>query len=106
MLTPAERTLRARLAAHALHSKVDSREHVRPAFEASMARFERQVDPDGKLTLEERRRRAAHARKSHMHRLALLSAKARRAKAGRLDTVDQSATVPDMTRAHMQPERP
>jgi hypothetical protein len=44
------------------------------------AKFEREVDPDGTLDPSERARRAAHARKAHMHRLALKSAQARRAK--------------------------
>jgi len=44
-------------------------------------RFEREVDPDGVLPPEERRRRAEHARKAYFLRLALASSKARR-KAG------------------------
>jgi hypothetical protein len=44
-----------------------------------MDRFEREVDPDGELPIEERQRRAEHARKAYFLRLALASAKARRA---------------------------
>jgi hypothetical protein len=40
--------------------------------------FERQVDPDGVLSVEERTLRAAHARKAHMLRLAQRSAQVRR----------------------------
>jgi len=52
-----------------------------PARAAAESRFEREVDPDGVLPPEERRRRAEHARKAHYLRMALASAKARR-KAG------------------------
>jgi hypothetical protein len=45
-----------------------------------LARFEAEVDPDGILSPEERRRRAEHARSAYFVRLALASAKARRAK--------------------------
>jgi hypothetical protein len=79
-LTPAERTLRARLGAHALHSKYNSRELTAPARAAFRARFEREVDPDGTLAPAERARRAAHLRKAYFTRLALASARARRNK--------------------------
>jgi hypothetical protein len=44
------------------------------------ARFEKQVDPDGTLNPAERMRRSEAARKAHMQRLALASAKARSAR--------------------------
>lgn len=77
-LSPAERTLRARLAAHtkwATHDPVEGTAKARAAF---LDRFDREVDPDGVLDPVERARRAEHARKAHMARLALASAKARR----------------------------
>ena len=77
-VTPSERTMRARLAAHAMHSKYDSRETSKPGRDAFLARFEREVDPDGALDATERARRAEHARKAYFTRLALQSAKARR----------------------------
>lgn len=77
-LTPSERTLRARLAAHTLHAQVDPTEHTAPARAAFLASFEKAVDPDGTLAPAERARRAAHARKAHFTRLALKSAQARR----------------------------
>jgi hypothetical protein len=77
-LSSSERSLRARLAAHTLHSKVDSRKHTEPARAAFRSRFERDVDPEGVLTPEERARRADHARRAYFARLALKSAKARR----------------------------
>ena len=70
--------MRARLAAHALHAQHDSREVSKPGREAFLARFEREVDPDGTLPTDERARRAAHARKAYFTRLALKSAQARR----------------------------
>lgn len=76
-LTPEQRSLRARAAAHSMHSKHDSRATSQPARDAFMARFEREVDPTRSLSVEERRRRAEHAKKAHFSRLALKSAKAR-----------------------------
>jgi hypothetical protein len=49
-----------------------------PGRAAFLERFERQVDPDGTLTAEERATRAAYARKAYFARLALKSAQARR----------------------------
>lgn len=77
-LTPAEKTLRARLAAHTLHAQVDGRTHTAPARAAFNARFEKQVDPDGILAPAERARRAESARKAYFAGLALKSARARR----------------------------
>ena len=78
-LTPKERTLRARLAAHTLHAQ--GKTNTAPARAAFNARWARLVDPDGVLTPEERERRAAHAKRAHFTGLALKSAKARRAAA-------------------------
>lgn len=79
-LTPGERSLRARLAAHTLHASVDSRAHTEPARVAFLARFEHQVDPQGTLSPTERARRAEQARRAYMAGLALKSSKARRAR--------------------------
>ena len=79
-LSPAERALRARLAAHTMHAQHDARRTTASGRAAFLARFEAEVDPDGKLAPEERRRRAEHARRAYFTRLALASAKARRAK--------------------------
>jgi hypothetical protein len=76
--SPAERSLRARLAAHSMHAQHDARETTTAARAAFLARFEVEVDPDGTLSPEERRRRAEHARRAYFTRLALASAKARR----------------------------
>jgi hypothetical protein len=77
-LSPEERTLRARIGAHSLHSQRNAKELTAPARRAFLDRFEREVDPKGVLSPTERSRRADHARKSYMMRLALRSAKARR----------------------------
>ncbi len=77
-LTPEQRSLRARLAAHSLHAHVDSVAHTAPARQAFLARFEAKVDPEGILPEAERLRRADHARKAYFAGLALKSAKARR----------------------------
>ena len=79
-LTPAERSLRARLAAYAMHARHDSRHTSAPGRAAFLARFEADVDPDGRLDPEERRRRAEHARSAYFARLALASVAARRAR--------------------------
>jgi len=77
-LVPSDASLRGRIGAYALHASHDSREITAPARAAFLARFERDVDPDGKLPDEERKRRAGHARKAHFARLAYLSARNRR----------------------------
>jgi hypothetical protein len=77
-ISPAERSLRARLAAHALHGKCDRQETTAKARAAFLAKFERDADPEGALPPEERRRRAESLRRAHFARLALASVKARR----------------------------
>lgn len=76
-LTPSQRSMRSRLAAHTLHSRVDSSAHTRPAREAFLARFLDEVDPDRVLPEDERQRRAIQARKAYFARLALASSRAR-----------------------------
>jgi hypothetical protein len=80
-LSPEERSQRARIGAHALHAKHDSREISKPGRDAFNARFEREVDPEGVLAPKERARRASHARRAYMGKLALKSARARRKRA-------------------------
>ena len=79
---PAERSLRARLAAYAMHAQYDARDTTAKGRAVFLARFEREVDPDGRLDPAERRRRAEQARRAYFTRLALASAKARRIKRG------------------------
>ena len=78
-LTPAERSMRAQIAAHESWARTPDRSaRTAAARRAAEARFERQVDPEGKLTPQERAWRAEHARKAHMQRMALRSAQARK----------------------------
>jgi hypothetical protein len=79
-LTSAERSLRARLAAHAMHAAHDGRETTANGRAAFLARFEREVDPGELLEPVERRRRAEQARRAYFARLSLAAAKARKAK--------------------------
>jgi len=81
--TPAQRSLQARIAAHARFAKEDAREVTAPARKAFMDRFDREVDPEGVLDPRERAVRAAHARTAHFLKLAQKSAKARRRRAGK-----------------------
>jgi hypothetical protein len=79
-LSPSERSLRARLAAHAMHARHDARRTTANARATFLARFEREVDPDGTLAPEERRRRAEHARSAYFARLSLAASAARRSR--------------------------
>jgi hypothetical protein len=79
-VTPGERTLRARLAAHLLHARRDPRQTTANGRAAFLARFEHQVDPDRVLHPAERRRRAEHARRAYFTRLSLAAVQAKRAK--------------------------
>jgi hypothetical protein len=79
-----DRTLAARVAAHSRWASTDDRTAATaPARKAALDRFEREVDPDGTLPPTERAVRAEHARKAYFYRLALASAKARRARSGK-----------------------
>lgn len=70
-----------RIGAHVKWSRETDRvAATAPAREGFMARFERQVDPDGVLTPRERAIRAEHARRAHMARLSLLAQRARKAR--------------------------
>jgi hypothetical protein len=76
-LTPAQRTLRARAAAYALHAQGGT--STKAGTAAFLARFEDQVDPDGILAPEERAKRAEHARRAYFTKLALKASRARAA---------------------------
>jgi hypothetical protein len=81
-VTPEQRVLRARLAAHTMHARnQDPTAHTAPARAAFDQRFYDEVDPDGVLPARERERRAAHARAAYFARLSLAAVKARQAKA-------------------------
>ena len=74
------KSLAGRIGAYALHSQYDSKEITQAARTAFLAKFIAQVDPNLELPEEERLRRAEHALREHMARLAMKSAKARAAK--------------------------
>lgn len=81
-LTPSERTLRARAAAHTMWANTPDPAarlaNARAASPSSIEYWERRIDPDSTMPPGERARRAEHARKAHFTRLSLKSAKARR----------------------------
>lgn len=78
MLTSERARLLGRIGAHRLHATHDSCDVTEPARAKFLARFEGEVDPQGELPVEERLRRADHARRAHFLRLALRSADVRR----------------------------
>lgn len=74
-----EQSLFGRLGAHTRWAQCEDRTAATErARQASADRFLRLVDPDGTLAPEERAKRAESARKAHMTRMALASARARR----------------------------
>jgi hypothetical protein len=79
--SPSERSLQAKLAVETSWAQTsDPTARTQPARSAFRERFEREVDPEGKLAPQERARRAEHARRAHYARLALLSAQSKRRK--------------------------
>ncbi len=71
--------MRASIAAHESWARTEDRPaRTASARKAMLNRFEREVDPNGELTPDERAIRAEHARKAYFQRLALKSAQARR----------------------------
>lgn len=94
--TPAERKLAAQIAAHESWANTPDRSaRTAKARAALMAKFEQQADPEGKLLPAERVLRAEHLRKAHFKRLALASAKARRA-------AKSAQTTPATTEAQLK----
>ena len=76
-----QRQQNARIAALTRHSRGDTIAATQPARAGFLARFLREVDPDGVLAPVERERRAQRALRAHMLRLAAKSAEARRSRA-------------------------
>jgi len=80
-LTPEQRSLRARMAAHARWSKAKDRAaELAKARETFMSRFEQEVDPNGEMTPEARALAAESARKAYFARPAFKSATTRAAR--------------------------
>lgn len=70
-----------RIAAEVSWSRTADRSaRTQPGREAFLNRFEREVDPNGELPPDERRRRAEHAKRAYMLRLAKRAVAARRAR--------------------------
>ncbi len=77
-LTPEQRTLRARLAAYAMHARYDARATTAAARAARWQKFLDGVDPAHELTDDERERRAHASETADMLALSLRSSQARR----------------------------
>lgn len=81
-MTPAERGLRARSAAHQGWANTKDRtERSRPGREAARRRFEAIVDPDGVMTEANRMKAAESAYRAYMADNARKSVKSRKPKA-------------------------
>lgn len=66
---------RGRLGAHLSWARTSDRAaRTRPARQAFLARFEAEVDPDRRLSAEERALRAEHAMRAYMTRIRLARA--------------------------------
>jgi hypothetical protein len=75
------KNINARIAAELSWARTSDRTaRTRPARDAFISRFEKEVDPDGTLPPEERRQRAEHAKRAYMLQLAKRSAAARKAR--------------------------
>lgn len=81
-LTPAERKLRAQIAANTRWAHTDAVCASAAARQRDDGRFAQEVDPDGILDPVERAKRARRAKRAYYQRLALASARARRERAG------------------------
>ena len=80
-LTPAERKLRASIAANTRWANTERAERQRLADNGQaglLRRFATEVDPAGTMPAAERDKRARNLLSAHMKRLALASSKARR----------------------------
>jgi hypothetical protein len=75
----AAKDINKRIAAEISWSHTEDRSaRTWPARQKFLQRFEKEVDPDGKLSLDERQRRAENAKRAYMLRLAKRSAATRR----------------------------
>ena len=89
--SPAQRSLRARIAAATLLSRRTPHEVVAPARAGLERRYEDLVDPERTLPPEERRRRVGQARKADMLRRSLKQVQRRERTAARAaETVEST----------------
>jgi len=80
-MTPEQRSLRARIAAHTRWGNTDDTlSATAPARSAAEDRFMRQADPDGVLPLDVRARKAENLRRAFYLRLSAAGVKARAAR--------------------------
>lgn len=76
MSTPAERRARAQAAALERWARTEIRAAATEAArDGLLAKFEREVDPEGKLSSAERMKGAEKARKAHYARMRMIRAK-------------------------------
>jgi len=81
MPTTNTKNINQRIAAEISWSLTANRtERTKPGRQAFLARFEREIDPEGVLPSDERRIRAQHAMRAHMLRLAKRSVAVRSTK--------------------------
>lgn len=76
-MTPEQRSQRARLAALSRWANENPAANAARGQAGLLAKFEREVDPDGVLAPTERTRRAEAARRAHMVRLSFRSSRNR-----------------------------
>jgi hypothetical protein len=83
MSTSVERRLRSQIGALESWARTENRSaRTLAARQAAWDRFEKQVDPEGKLPPAQRAKMAECARKAHFKRMALRSVEARRRRGG------------------------
>jgi hypothetical protein len=90
-LTPEQRSLRARIAANTRWSRESGRPNAIRGQRGLYAKFEKQVDPEGRLSPVERAKRTEAAYRAHMARLALKSSKARASRKTESGVADDAA---------------
>lgn len=105
-LTPAERSERARLAAHTRWAREPDRlAATAPGLRAIEDHFEHLVDPEGVLSSQERAKRVKNARQEQLARARLKASKARRGSAAkaaaRAETTRIKNEALDATLAHI-----
>jgi len=80
-LTPEQRALRARIAAHSSWAKTANRRaRTQPGSQALLAKLAAEVDPDGLMSPEDRAKAVENAKSAYFSRLAMRAAAARRSK--------------------------
>ncbi|MBM7787777.1 hypothetical protein [Tenggerimyces flavus] len=99
-LTPEQRSLRARIGGHSVQAKYGPdviAKRARANSPSSLEWHERQVDPDGVLTREDRRRRGEQSLKAYFTKLSLKSVRARRLReeAAQIEAEIRSSASPD-----------